>query len=228
MRRAFATRPDDVATASLVLQPFVLLYLVLLVLSPPTPEQHAAADPLVETAFAWLGPVGIPLVAVAVAAGWCRAVPLRRASLQRALGQAGVALALVVVGLSLGRLASGPALPAFLPPEEGARPGMLLGLGAGIIEETVVRLALLPLLALAGARIVRTHIAAAGAVFLSGAAFALLHEVGPAARSFALDHFVARALVPGAAMSAAALGVGFAFVVALHCGAHVLLPLLFT
>jgi hypothetical protein len=209
----------DAAAGALVLQPFALLLVVLAFVAPPGGAQRIAADPVVWLPPGWMGALGAPLVAAAVGVGWWIVAGQPRLTRRDRRRVAG-ALAIVVVGLPLARLLLGPTLPGFIPPEEGARPGMFLGLSAGVLEEALVRLLALPML-------LRTFRTQAAAVVASGIAFAMLHELGPGARAVDATHFFVRAVVPGAGMSALAVTAGYPFVVALHCGAHVLLPLLF-
>ncbi len=216
---------EDVSAAGVVLTPFVALYVLLLVTRPPTSVQLAAADPLIQLPFVALGHAGIPLLSLGVIAAWCWAVRPSAAALRRAVSLALLALLFVAVAVPLARLVLGPTLPAFVPPEESARPGML-GLGAGILEETLFRLVLFPALLWGASRALPRHFAAATAMVLTGFSFAFLHEVGPGARPFELPYFLDRAVFAGLT-SALALWPGFSFVVAAHCGAHVLLPLLF-
>ena len=215
------------SAAALVLQPFVLLYLVLLLGSPITTAERATADPLVQLVLHWAGPLAIPACAVAVAGVWWRIRRPTAADLRAALRLAAIALPLAALGLGLARYVLGPTLPAFIPPEESARPGMVLGLGAGVIEEVVFRLVLLPALFTIAQSATSTRSAALAAVVTTGFAFALMHEVGPGAGTFTPAYFLDRVLFPGILMSVLAFWPGAAFVVALHCSAHVILPLLF-
>jgi membrane protease YdiL (CAAX protease family) len=205
---------DDRAGGAAVVAPFVAAVAALEPWTPPTAAQAAAADPLVVTLRVLGGRFAVPLVAGAIVVaclrgGWSRASVAWSAA-------AGAAAAVGVVLLL--RAVAGPVLPAFVPPEESARPGLLLGLSAGVVEEAVFRVALLPLLARRGRAL---------AVVATGALFAVCHELPPAGRPFRPDVFTTRLLVPGCGMTALALALGTPFVVAAHCVAHLLLPLVF-
>jgi hypothetical protein len=219
---------EDAATAVLVLQPFTALLAALALAAPPDAAERAAADPLVQLVAAlgggtWAVPLASAAAAVAV---WCRMRPSRAALARAARLGAGGVLAAAAGVLAL-RALLGPALPAFVPPEESARPGLLLGLSAGVLEELVVRLGVLPALLAAlrwrGTPDARFVAAAAS----SGVVFALLHEIGPGAGSFDGAHFVVRAAIPGALFSLLGARTGFAFIVAAHAGAHLLIPFCF-
>jgi membrane protease YdiL (CAAX protease family) len=217
---------EPVAVAAIVLVPFVAAAAALGLATPPGADQLAAADPLVRTLRAWLGAWSVPAIAIgacAAAIGLGLARP-RRAELRRGLALAlGGALAGAALLAALAA-AGGGRLPSFVPPEESARPGLLLGLEAGVVEEALFRLLALPLLARSlGARL-GARKATITAVVATGVLFALSHEIGPGAAAFRLDLFLTRSVVPGIAMSALAAGVGPSFIVAAHCAAHVAMP----
>jgi hypothetical protein len=134
-----------------------------------------------------------------------------------------VAVAWLIVGGL--RLAWGPHIPSFVPPEESAAPGFLLNMAAGYGEETVFRLLLLPVAFFALASRVPRPVAVVAATTLVGVGFALIHE--PGSLVFAPRLFMARLLLPGCAMSVASLYRGPAFIVVAHCMAHVAIPLVF-
>jgi membrane protease YdiL (CAAX protease family) len=215
-----ALSPAEVAAAALVLQPFVGLCAVLVLLDPPTPAELAAADPLVRALVMATSPWALPLTGAVAGVVWWRVGRPDADAAARAWRLAAMASVVVVAVLASVRVVGGPALPAVVPPEEGARPGIVLGLGAGILEEAVFRLGVLPMLLLGTRRRVL-------AVILTSLAFALAHDLVPGAPAFSTAHFLARFLLPGMLMSSLCLWPGFAFVFALHCGAHVLLPFLF-
>ena len=214
----------DAAGGAWVALPFVALVVALERAAPPGPASLAAADPFVLTLRAWGGAFAVPALAAAVIGFRLARVPPRDAldpaTLVRAVAGAAVAAGVLLVL----RAAFGPALPSFVPPEESARPGLLLGLSAGVGEEVLFRLALLTSLAasMSGRRGGR-----ALAVVATGALFAAAHELPPAARAFRPDLLVTRFLVPGCAFGALYLVLGPAFLVAAHCTAHLLIPLLF-
>jgi len=225
------TRVDEwkreVSAAAALFLPFVTLHVALLALAPPTASQLVASDPLVQAARAWAFPGMVALSSAAIGIGWVALLPPGRATMARALRHALVAVVVAIVAAATLRLFVGPSLPAFIPPEESAKPGMALGMGAGVVEEALFRLALLPLcFALLRDRLGAGR-AALVAVAITSLAFAASHEVGPGALAFDARHFVTHTLVPGAAMGALFFRVGPAFIITLHCAAHVCIPLLF-
>ena len=194
----------DFTAAAIVAQPFTVYLIVLLVMRAPRGEP---ADPILRFLPLWLIPA---LGAITCGVWWWLARPKMKRAVKHAL--IGVLVAGTLCGLL--RLVSGPHLPKFIPPEESAAPGFLLNMSAGYAEEVIFRLILLPVLLIYLKRI-------PVAVVLTGLAFALSHSV-------ALDaHFATRFLLPGCAFSLAALMVSPAFVVAAHCTAHILIPLMF-
>jgi CAAX prenyl protease-like protein len=216
---------EDVAVAALALQPFALILAATLMLRGITSEELAAADPLIQLLGA-KGILAVPVLSLAIGAIWWGAARPGRAALRRGARQGTVAVLIVAVGLPLLRLAIGPSLPTFIPPEESARPGLAGGLAAGVFEESLFRVLLLPALlaCLSDVRSMRSFVVAS---LIVGLAFALSHEIGPGAARFHLAYFVDRFVLPGLLMSLACRWPGFTFVVGWHCAAHTLLPFVF-
>lgn len=109
---------------------------------------------------------------------------------------------LIVLG-QLQEMAFRQHLPACLPPVQSiARPGTasqaICYIGAGIYEEVLFRLCLLPV-AFGLLRLVRVPRVAAllGAIVLTSSLFAAAHYVGPAAEPWAVYSFTFRALAGG-------------------------------
>lgn len=212
---------EDVAAAALWLLPWSLLFALVLWLAPPTAEQLAASDPLVQVFALGPGVLAIAGLAVVAAVAWnLRSAPGRDA-LRRSARGAVLGAGLAGLGLPLVRLLAGPALPGFIPPEESAAPGLALGLAAGVLEEVVFRLGVLAVVfrVLEGA--VSRRAALLAAVGISGLAFSLSHELGPGAGDCELRFLVSRFLVPGCFMSALFFRPGPTFLVTLHVAAHV-------
>jgi hypothetical protein len=219
---------EEVAAAATLIQPFALLTALLLLIAPPDAAAFAAADPLVRSIGLTVGLFAIPAAAIASLPIWLwlawPSAPALRRSLQ--LAAAGVAIA-IAVSLLL-RLLVGTHLPAVVPPEESAAPGLSAGLAAGLIEEVLIRLAVLPAALVMARRRLAPAAAAAVAVLLAATAFTLLHQIGPGAAPFVPAYVATRFLFPGVVMSAAALKPGPALVCIGHCAAHLLIPLFFT
>jgi hypothetical protein len=207
----------EFACAALWAQPFVAWLLVLFVIDPPSEAQLAAADPFLRV----LPSVIVPWLAIAVAAAWAWRVRPSRAALARASMRALAGIAVALAAVALLRAIAGPRLPSFVPAEESAAPGRLLSLAAGLGEEVEFRLLLLPVVYFLLARRGSRAVAGVVAVLASAIAFTALHGAAP------LSWMVTRFVIPGCLMSAAALLIGPSFVVAAHCSAHLLLPVLF-
>lgn len=217
----------EASAAVVALLPFVALALGLSVIQPETRQQILVSDPIVQAFDAWIGRLAIPALCAAIGAAWWTFFPPDRASLRHAAKQALAGISLVATFAPLLRVLVGPHLPPFIPPEESSRPGMLLGINAGTIEEALFRLGTLPvLLALLSDRSAR-HATIVTSVLLTGLAFTLAHEVGPGAAHFQAGFFVVR-LGFAAVTSLLAIRFGFALVIAGHCTMHVAIPLLFT
>jgi len=218
----------NVSAAALLFLPFVALFLILGASAPPTPSQLLASDPLIRLVSVHAGLWAVAALSALPAIGWLAfSAPSRIAVLTGRRGfVAGFVLA--AVGLPALRFLVGPALPAFVPPEESSAPGMVLGVGAGMLEEAVFRLCLLPAVFLVARRYCPRVLAGALAVLVTSLAFALSHELGPGGPGFDPRIFATRFLVPGCLMSVLFFRPGPSFVVTLHCSSHIGIALLFT
>jgi hypothetical protein len=121
-------------------------------------------------------------------------------------------------------MATGAAMPSFIPPEESAAPGFLASMSAGYWEEVVCRLGVLPLAYFFLRGRAPPWAAAALSVVVTGLVFAGWHALG---EPFSATFFVTRLVIPGAAMSLVWLWSPSAITVG-HCTAHLLIPALFT
>jgi hypothetical protein len=218
---------DDVSAAAVSFGAFAVAIIPAWLVLPVSSAQRAASDPLVQLVDATLGLWLIPALCVLLGLGWAWRRPPTRAALARAVRGATAAVVLAGVGLPLLRWLVGPSLPSFVPPEESAAPGLLLGLGAGLLEEAVFRLGLLATSFVLASRVLSTAGAVGISVVLTGLAFALAHELGPGAGPFELHFFLTRFLIPGCGMSLLFFRPGPAFLVFLHASAHVGIALLF-
>lgn len=214
--------PRAFGAAALLALPFAVVLAALAFVAPASPAQHAAADPLVQLLgrhAPWLIVAG----AVTVGVAWTHAARVQRDDVVHAVVGAVVA---VIVACAL-RLFVGPRLPSFIPPEESSAPGVTLGLSAGLVEEVVFRLLVLPGVYLACRNKLGTLAAAAVATIISGVLFSLSHELGPAGGAFETRFLITRFLIPGVGMSCLAFAVSPSFIVSAHCTAHLLIPALF-
>lgn len=219
---------DDVSAAAVAFCGFAAVFVALWLAAPPSAAQRAVSDPLIQLVDATIGLWAIPVLCVLPALGWAAIQPPSREALVRSARGAFAAIALAGVGLPLLRVLVGPSLPSFVPPEESAAPGLLLGLGAGVLEEAIFRLGLLATVFVLAKRVTTNAAAGALAIVSTGLAFALAHELGPGAGPFELRFFLTRFLIPGCGMSLLFFRPGPAFLVFLHATAHVGIALLFT
>ncbi|RME28828.1 MAG: CPBP family intramembrane metalloprotease, partial [Deltaproteobacteria bacterium] len=114
----------------------------------------------------------------------------------------------------------------FIPTEESAAPGWLLGMTAGIGEELIFRLALVPPLFWAlERRLPKPAMAVAATAVITGALFSLVHLVAPGDGPMAWN--LSRFVLPGMVMTFAYLRLGPSFLVTAHCAAHIWIPLAF-
>ncbi|MBX3025969.1 hypothetical protein KF840_13765 [bacterium] len=218
---------EQVAAAAALLQPFALLTALLLFIAPPDEVALRAADPLVRSIALTLGLFAIPVAAIAALPIWLLLAWPGAPALRRSLRLAAVGVGMAIGAAVLLRLLVGPRLPGMIPPEESAAPGLSAGLAAGLAEEVLIRLAVLPAALAIARRRLPPRTAAAVAVLLAATAFAALHQVGPGAAPFVPAQVATRFLFPGVVMSAAALWPGPALVCVGHCAAHLVIPLLF-
>jgi len=216
-------RPEDVTVAALFSLPYAAYLVVLQAVRPATELQWTLADPILvlspRAATPWLSVVA----ALALAALWWKLAPPDRQALRR--GAIGAIAGALLAALAWGalRLAVGETLPAFIPREESAGPGFLLSMTAGVEEEQLCRLALVPALFFPLRRR-GVWRAAAVAVLASGLVFAVWHAAGEA--TFAPVYFATRLLGPGCVMSLVWLVSPPAIVVD-HLTAHLFIPALF-
>lgn len=213
---------QDTGAAAIVVIAFALVAAALAAMAGYSAEQLVRADPLVQVVHGPWPDITLAFAIGVVALGVARP---DRAALSRGLRWAlGGATAAAVVVIAL-RTTVGPTLPSFMPAEESARPGIALGLTAGVVEEAVFRLAILAGgYALLSRRLPAIPATLAAAV-ITGFLFALSHEVTQA--PFDLSHFLTRMIFPGIVMSLVFLRVSPAFIVTAHCAAHLMIPFAF-
>jgi len=212
----------EVHVAAVLTLAFAVLLVVLALVAPSSQAQQTAADPLIQL----FGPTGVwPVVggAIVAAASWRRGGRISRRDLAWA---AAGAVAAAVLTLAL-RGVVGSELPSFIPSEESGRPGITRGLAAGLVEEIVFRLGVLPGILFVAARRLDRRLAAVVAVVVTATVFSLSHELGPAGGVFDGRLMLTRFLIPGVGMSIVALRVNVTFIVFAHCTAHLLIPGLF-
>ena len=207
-----------VASATIPFLLFIASYVLIEVRFPPTQDAIAAADPLVKLFLPWSELFGIAIISTIISLAWLVNVRPDRSFILPALKQALGAAMVAGIGLLALRFVSGDHLPAFIPPEESAEPGLALGLGAAVLEESLFRFVVLPALFIVLARRLGKPKAFLVSSLATGLLFAVSHEF--TAAPFVLSHFVVRVMIPGFGMSMLFFALGPAFLVALHCFAH--------
>lgn len=206
--------------------PFLVVLMVASIFVEVEFSQFEHSDPLVRLFGTPLATIVTLLLGVLACVFWFRFKPvssqeIKVSALWGAAGSifaGGVLLAIYFV--------NGPQLPTFIPPEESSGSGLVLGLTAGMFEEIVFRLMLLPfLLVVLSKRLaaVSTHIAS---ILLIGLLFSLSHEL--AGDPFQLEYFITRFAVPGIVMSIAFLKLHPSAIVCGHSAAHIGIAVLFT
>jgi len=217
--------PGAFAAAAAVAFPFVAALLVLQLALPPTLAQLRAADPIVQSLAAMAGAWLTLVIGLGVCSAWLRRMERDALITGVKHALAGVAAA-AVVALVI-RVVVGPHLPGFVPPEESSAPGVTLGLNAGLCEELLFRLVVLPAVFFGLRARVGARGAMVAAIAVSAVAFVLSHELPPAGGAFELRYVATRFVIPGVAMSAACFVISPAFMVAAHVAAHLAIPALF-
>lgn len=217
-------QPRDFGVAAVLCLPFLLVLGALPLVMAPTSAQRTAADPLVQLlGGAWpVVPITVAIVAAWLVRSRPRVHPLRRGMLHAGAG----ATAAACVALAIFAVV-GDTLPSFIPPEESARAGLTNGVAAGLLEEAVFRLGVLPLLYALARRRLSLYPAIVVAALGTGLLFALTHELGPAGAVFDPRFLATRTLFPGLVMSLVALRLSPTFMVTAHCTAHLMIPALF-
>lgn len=215
---------EDFAAANALAQPFIIAFVVLHLRAPPSAAQWASVDPILRLLppgpTLWL----VPSLGVSLAIAWLVIAwpPWRLFGGALLAGLIGAALVGGAAALWIHQ--KGHHLPPGIRLEESTRQGLCLGIGAGYLEEMLVRLGVLPLIYLHMTDRPKWF-AALVASLVSGLAFAALHE--PGTNDWSPFLFAVRFAVPGFALSLLAIVTRPALVVVAHCAAHVMVPLLF-
>ena len=217
--------PTEVAVAALYALPYLGIVLALHFLDPPNLLEQMQADPLLKPLQNMLGSFAVPILSVAAIAGWYGSQKPGLADLRGAEYDALSGAVLAIGATLLLRAVVGENMPAFIPPEESAKPGMMQGLSAGLIEEILFRLGTLPLAYFGLRKTLGEQRAKLAAIVITGLLFALSHELTGA--SFHGQLFATRTILPGCVMSVLFFAVSPTFIVALHCTAHLMIPFLF-
>lgn len=218
---------EDMCASAYVGLLFGFVALMLLLVTVPTEENWIHADPILKIFPKAITLWGIPALSLLLFFVWKSLKPIQPPAMASALKFALAGSASAIVALLALRLGVGEHLPAFVPPEESAKPGYLLGISTGVAEELMTRLVLTPLLFVVLRKWFGFHWSALFTIVVAALSFALWHEVGSGAEAFVLQHFVTRFMVPGIVMGLVVFYISPVFLVALHCSAHIMIPLLF-
>jgi len=210
--------------AALVAVLFATYELALLLAGSPAEESWACADPILRIVPRELTLAASLVTPVVAAVVWLRFYPIGRGELAAGAREAFGGALLALVAMACLRVAMGPTMPPFIPPEESACPGYLLGMAAGLDEEVVCRLVLMPLLYFSLRRRAGVALAGVTATIVTAAFFAAWHAAGES--PFSATYCMTRFLVPGCAMSLVWLASPPA-IVAAHATAHIAIPALF-
>lgn len=218
---------EDTSASAYVALPFAFYSLILLMVTTPTAANWLYADPILKIFPKAVTLWGIPILSISLFLFWRSLKPLQPQAVLSSLKFAVSGSATAIVALLVMRLMAGEHLPAVVPPEESVKPGYLLGMSAGLAEELIMRLGLTPLVFVILRRRLGFHWSALVTIVVAALSFALWHEAGSGAEPFMLQHFVTRFMIPGVMMGLLVFYVSPIFVVALHCTAHIMIPLLF-
>ncbi len=218
---------EDTCVSAYVALLFGFYALVLLLVTTPTEAHWFYADPILKIFPKAVTLWGIPVLSILLFFLWKSLKPIQPQAISSSLKFAFSGAATDIVVLLAIRLVVGEHLPTFVPPEESFKPGYLLGMSAGLAEELIIRLGLTPLIFVVLRKRLQFHWSALITIVITALSFALWHEVGSGAEAFVFQHFVTRFMIPGVIMGLAVFYISPVFLVALHCTAHIMIPLLF-
>lgn len=146
-------------------------------------------------------------------------------------------LIVAVLLIFLLRFLVGATLPAFIPTEETAKPGIVLNMAAGYGEEVFFRLLVLPALFFSVIKIMirppssdnkmRYHLAVLISAIALGLIFAALHQIGTLSPDINWAYFTMRTLMPGFVLSLLFFYRSPTFAVVLHSTSHIMIPFAF-
>ncbi len=218
---------EDTSVSAYVALPFAFYLLILLLVTTPTVANWFHADPILKIFPKAVTLWGIPALSISLFLFWKSLKPIQPQAVPSSLKFAVSGSGTAIVALVVLRLMAGEHLPAAVPPEESVKPGYLLGMSAGLAEELIIRLGVTPLTFVILRRRLGFHWSALFTIVVAALSFAVWHEAGSGAEPFILQHFLTRFMIPGVMMGLMVFYISPIFVVALHCTAHIMIPLLF-
>ncbi len=218
---------EDTCISVYVTIPFALYTLILVLTTTPTEAHWLYADPILKIFPKAITIWGILIFFSLLFFKWRSLKPLQPQAFFSSLKHILSGILVVALVLIIMRLITGPHMPTFIPAEESAKPGYLLGMAAGLVEELIFRLTLTPFLFFVLRKWLGLHWSVFITIIIVALSFALLHEVGSGAGPFISQHFITRFMIPGVVMGLAVFYISPIFVVTVHCAAHIMIPLLF-
>lgn len=217
---------QNIACASLCFIPFIFLLMLSAYLGEVSPAQYKNSDPLVRLLTYPSATIITVVLGLALSIAWIKIFPIHKNTLIKTASWtlAGSCFSFLICFLIY--KINGPQLPTFIPPEESAASGLTLGLTAGMLEEIIFRLLLLPLLIFLLIKKFSFNTTLIISIFLTALFFALSHEL--AGDPFQFRFFMSRFLVPGIIMSLVFTKLHPAALLSGHTVAHVGIAMLFT
>jgi len=216
---------QSLASASVTFLFFLVVLAALFLVETASDKEFLNSDPLVR----FFGNPATTILTLALgfvsALYWIRKFEVNQQTMKVALLWAFAGIAFSASALVAIYLVNGPVIPAFIPPEESAQSGMLLGLSAGMFEEVVLRMMVLPFLLAFLCTKFSFNIAALLSALFIGVLFTLSHEL--AGDPFNMRYFITRFLIPGFVMTLVFIRVHPAAMLSGHSASHILIALLF-
>ncbi len=226
---------SDLSATIVFTQVFALYCVVLVLVSNPTSFQWTHADPILKftpmKVSIWVVILtSMALAGVALWRGHTKAL-LKNGPARQII--AGIVVA--VVSTVVIRVIVGPSLPDFIPQEESAKPGFLLGMVAGYGEEVVFRMIMTPVFFYTFQKSLssiqddarRIWISMIASIVIVAFAFVIAHSLGDTSVTVPWSVFATRFLVPGIFMGFLYFYIGPGFVIFMHSTAHIMIPFLF-
>lgn len=214
--------------AAVYLGVFALLNLFLMVFIKATPKQLKAADPLVKNFIVWFKtPFSLPILGIIISVVWYWLVPVEPSHILHGFIWVPIAVLTVFIILTVMMIINGRDLPKFVPPEEGPNCGLVYGTAAGMIEEAIFRLTILPLSLYLFLQCLPPIAAIVLSIIVSSLMFTCAHDIGPGKEPFSWQFFWTRFMIPGVIMDSVFFLVNPVFIVVFHCFAHYLMPYFF-
>ncbi len=217
---------SKLSASTYFLIPILLLIGFLILLQPASEIQYQNADPLIRLLpYPWISLITILLGAISIVF-WIKIFPPDKSEIILAGKWSLLGALMTTSAVALIYFINGPEIPSFIPPEESSASGLLLGLSAGVLEEIVFRMMILPLLIYIFARKLEFRVAIVLSVLITGLLFSLSHEL--AGDPFQLRFFITRFIVPGLVMSVIFIKFHPSVIIIGHSVSHIAIATLLT